>query len=118
MIDIAGLHRSALDATRTTVAGIEPGHWTASTPNEAWNVRALSTTSCRATCGRPSWPRAAPSTRSTTASTATCSATIPWAPTTHPQLPPRPHSSYRALSTHPAQCLSYGPVPGSVYAGL
>jgi hypothetical protein len=44
MIDIAGLNRSALDTTRTTVAGIEPGQWTASTPNEAWNVRALHTT--------------------------------------------------------------------------
>jgi uncharacterized protein (TIGR03086 family) len=41
MIDIIGLHRSALDATRTTLAGIETGQWTASTPNVGWDVRAL-----------------------------------------------------------------------------
>jgi uncharacterized protein (TIGR03086 family) len=40
MLDLAGLHRSALTATRTIVAGIKPEQWTAPTPLE-WDVRAL-----------------------------------------------------------------------------
>jgi uncharacterized protein (TIGR03086 family) len=40
MLDIAGLHRSALNATRPIVAGVRPEQWTAPTPLE-WDVRAL-----------------------------------------------------------------------------
>src|SRR5436190_14480668 len=41
MIDIAQMHRKALDVTRTTVAGVAADQWTAPTPNEGWDVRAL-----------------------------------------------------------------------------
>lgn len=41
MTDIAQLHRKALDATRTTVAGVAPDQWTMPTPDDDWDVRAL-----------------------------------------------------------------------------
>lgn len=41
MTDIAELHSQALDATGHIVAGIPPGKWHADTPCEGWDVRAL-----------------------------------------------------------------------------
>jgi uncharacterized protein (TIGR03086 family) len=41
MTDIARLHRRALDATRTTVVGCTPDQLTLPTPNEGWDVRFL-----------------------------------------------------------------------------
>lgn len=41
MNDIAQQHRQALEATRTTVAGVRADQWAAPTPNEGWDVRAL-----------------------------------------------------------------------------
>lgn len=41
MTDIAIRHREALAATRPVVAGIDPGQWTAPTPCADWNVREL-----------------------------------------------------------------------------
>jgi uncharacterized protein (TIGR03086 family) len=41
MSDIAELHRQALDATRPFVAAIGPEQWTAPTPCQGWDVRAL-----------------------------------------------------------------------------
>jgi uncharacterized protein (TIGR03086 family) len=41
MTHIAQQHRQALDATRTTVAGVKADQWAAPTPNEGWDVRAL-----------------------------------------------------------------------------
>jgi uncharacterized protein (TIGR03086 family) len=41
MNNIAQQHRQALDATRTTVAGVKADQWAAPTPNEGWDVRAL-----------------------------------------------------------------------------
>ena len=41
MTDIAELHRQALDSTRRFVAGVGPGQWTAPTPCEGWDVRTL-----------------------------------------------------------------------------
>jgi uncharacterized protein (TIGR03086 family) len=41
MTDIAQLHRRALDATGHTVAGIRAEHWSAATPDAEWDVRAL-----------------------------------------------------------------------------
>ena len=41
MSDLTTWHRQALDATRRVVAGIRPGQWTAKTPCEDWDVRAL-----------------------------------------------------------------------------
>ncbi len=41
MTDIAQLHRRALDATHKIVAGIQPDQWTLPTPDEGWDVRAL-----------------------------------------------------------------------------
>jgi uncharacterized protein (TIGR03086 family) len=41
MTDIARLHHRALDATRSTVAGVAPDQLTLPTPNEGWDVRFL-----------------------------------------------------------------------------
>src|SRR6266581_8976501 len=41
MDNIAQLHRASLDATRVTVAGVKADEWTWSTPNDGWDVRAL-----------------------------------------------------------------------------
>src|SRR3989475_8181174 len=41
MNDIAQQHRRALDVTHTTVARVPADQWTAPTPNEGWDVRAL-----------------------------------------------------------------------------
>jgi len=41
MADIARLHRRALDETRTVVAGIDRDQWSAATPCQGWDVQAL-----------------------------------------------------------------------------
>ena len=41
MTDIAELHAQALDATGRIVAGIAPGRWHTGTPCQGWDVRAL-----------------------------------------------------------------------------
>src|SRR5580692_4837016 len=41
MTDIAALHRQALDATRRVVAGVTDAEWTAVTPCAGWDARAL-----------------------------------------------------------------------------
>jgi uncharacterized protein (TIGR03086 family) len=41
MPDIARLHRQALDSTRKFVAGVAPDQWTAPTPCEGWDARSL-----------------------------------------------------------------------------
>src|SRR5439155_16713711 len=41
MTDIAGWHRQALDATRKTVAGIQTMDLDKPTPDDEWDVRAL-----------------------------------------------------------------------------
>ena len=38
---IAQLHRGSLDATRVTVTGVRADQWTSPTPNAGWDVRAL-----------------------------------------------------------------------------
>jgi uncharacterized protein (TIGR03086 family) len=41
MADIARLHRRALDETRTVVAGVGREQWSAATPCDGWDVEAL-----------------------------------------------------------------------------
>lgn len=41
MSDIAQLHRQALDSTRKFVAGVAPAQWTSPTPCEGWDARSL-----------------------------------------------------------------------------
>ncbi len=41
MSDIVKLHREALDATRRVVAGISDARWSDPTPCEGWDIRAL-----------------------------------------------------------------------------
>jgi len=41
MSDIAALHAQALDQTGRIVTGIKPGQWQAGTPCDGWDVRAL-----------------------------------------------------------------------------
>jgi len=40
-MDIAELHSQALDATREVIAGVRQGQWAAPTPCQGWDVRAL-----------------------------------------------------------------------------
>ena len=41
MSDIAQLHRQALEATSKTVAGVKPDQWAAASPDEDWDARAV-----------------------------------------------------------------------------
>lgn len=41
MADLAQLHRQALETTRTTVAGVKPDQLSAPTRNDGWDVRTL-----------------------------------------------------------------------------
>lgn len=41
MIDIARLHRQALDATRSIVANVKPHQWVSPSPCEGWDVHKL-----------------------------------------------------------------------------
>ena len=116
MTDIAELHAQALDATGAIVAGIPADRWHADTPCEGWDVRALVN---HVVSGNLWAAELAPAGRSrtwATASTATCSARIRPAPTPRRRrLRPRFSAAPGALD---APCaVSYGPVPGSVYAG-
>src|SRR5438105_3502609 len=40
-MNIAQFHREALEATRPKIAGVRADQWTAPTPNEGWDVRTL-----------------------------------------------------------------------------
>jgi uncharacterized protein (TIGR03086 family) len=116
MTDIATLHHQALDATRVTVAGLKPDQLSLPTPDDAWDVRALlnhvvsgNFWAAELACGR------------TIADvgdrldgdvigddplgTYTASASVAAA-------------AFEAPGALDAPCaVSYGPVPGSVYAG-
>ena len=116
MTDIATLHRQALAATRHTVAGISPVDWTQPTPCEGWDVRELVN---HLVVGN--WWAAALAT----------GRTIDQVGTTldGDQLGAVPLDAYdrsaeaaavafEAPGALDAPCaVSYGPVPGSVYAG-
>ena len=116
MSDIGELHAQALDQTGATVAGITPGQWQADTPCDGWDLRALlnhlvagnlwaAELGAGATIedvgGRLEGDMlGADPTASYAASAAAAAATF-----------------LRPGAMDAACAVSYGPVPGSVYAG-
>jgi uncharacterized protein (TIGR03086 family) len=116
MSDIAELHAQALDQTGRVVAGIKPDQWQAATPCEGWDVRAL----LNHVVAGNLW-----------AAELGAGATIEQVGNRldGDVLGTDPAASYAASATAAAAAfrepgaldapcaVSYGPVPGSVYAG-
>lgn len=113
---ISGLHRQALESTRTFVAAIEDGHWALPTPCAEWDVRAL----VNHIVAGNLW-----------AAELAAGRTIPDVGDRldGDVLDPSPLEAYDASAEAAGQAfeapgaleapcaVSYGPVPGSVYAG-
>jgi len=115
-LDIAAFHRAALDATREVVAGITDDQWSLPTPCADWDVRAL----LNHVVAGNWW-----------ASRLAAGATIEEVGTAYDGdlLQPSPLGEYHESAVAAARAfeapgaleapcaVSYGPVPGSVYAG-
>src|SRR6478736_4836886 len=115
-LDIVACHRAALDATREVVAGINDDQWSRPTPCADWDVRAL----LNHVVAGNWW-----------ASRLAAGATIDEVGTEYDGdvLAPSPLSEYHESAVAAARAfdapgameapcaVSYGPVPGSVYAG-
>jgi uncharacterized protein (TIGR03086 family) len=115
-LDIAAAHREALDATRVVVAGIRDNQWELATPCADWDVRALLS---HVVSGN--W----------WAARLAAGATIEEVGTEYDGdvLSPSPLAEYHESAVAAARAfeapgaldapcaVSYGPVPGSVYAG-
>ena len=114
-IDITELHAQALDAAGRIVAGIPADRWQADTPCEGWDVRALLNHVVLGNLWAAELGAGARSRAWAIALTATCSAR------TRPALRHVGEGRGRGLPQArrvDAPCaVSYGPVPGSVYAG-
>ena len=116
MTGIAELHAGALEATGRIVRGVAADRWHASTPCPAGTRAPWSIISSRATCGRLSSPRAARSKARAAGSTVTCSART--RPAAYDASAKAAAEAFRRPGVLDAPCaVSYGPVPGSVYAG-
>jgi uncharacterized protein (TIGR03086 family) len=116
MTDIAELHAQALDATGRIVVGIPPGRWHADTPCQGWDVRALlnhvvagnlwaaglaAGGTIESVGGRFDGDVLGPDPAGSYAASAAAAA-----------------AAFRRPGALDAPCaVSYGPVPGSVYAG-
>jgi uncharacterized protein (TIGR03086 family) len=115
-VDIAACHRAALDATREVVVGIKDDQWSRPTPCADWDVRAL----LNHVVAGNWW-----------ASRLAAGATIEEVGDTYDGdvLAPSPLGEYHESAIAAARAfeapgaleapcaVSYGPVPGSVYAG-
>jgi uncharacterized protein (TIGR03086 family) len=116
MPDIAEVHRQALQATRPFVAGVGPDQWTVVTPCEGWDVRAL----VNHLVSGNWWAAELAAGRSISEVGDRLDGDV---------LGDDPLGSYDASAAAAAQAfaapgaldapcaVSYGPVPGSVYAG-
>ena len=114
--DIAALHRRALESTRVVVVGLDPTRWEASTPCEEWTIRELLN---HVIAGN--WWAARLASGASIADVGT--------ELDGDQIGADPRSSYDASADAAARAfevpgaleascaVSYGPVPGSVYAG-
>lgn len=115
-LDIAACHRAALDATREVVVGITDDQWLRPTPCADWDVRALLT---HVVAGN--WWASRLATGATIAEVGTAYDGDVLAPSPLGEY----HESavaaarvFEAPGALDAPCaVSYGPVPGSVYAG-
>lgn len=114
--DIAALHRRALESTRVVVVGLDPTRWEAPTPCEEWTIRELLN---HVIVGN--WWAARLASGASIADVGT--------ELDGDQVGDDPRSSYDSSADAAARAfeapgaleapcaVSYGPVPGSVYAG-
>jgi uncharacterized protein (TIGR03086 family) len=116
MSGIAASHRRALEATDRVVEGIRPGQWGAPTPCAEWNVRELLN---HVVAGN--WWAAALASGATIASVgARLDGDVLGddAATAYRRSAEAAAAAFEAPGALDAPCaVSYGPVPGSVYAG-
>jgi uncharacterized protein (TIGR03086 family) len=116
MVDIAAAHRRALQATGKIVAGTPAGRWDAPTPCAEWNVRQLLT---HVVAGN--WWAAALSAGATIEQVGTrLDGDVLGADAlrAYEQSAEAAGAAFNAPGVLDAPCaVSYGPVPGEVYAG-
>lgn len=116
MTDITALHRRALDATGAIVAGIGPEQWGSATPCEGWDVRALAN---HVVSGNL-WAAELAAGRSIDEVGDRLDGDVLGADPagTYQASAEAAASAFEAPGALDAPCaVSYGPVPGSVYAG-
>jgi uncharacterized protein (TIGR03086 family) len=114
--DITAQHRAALDATRVVVAGIADDQWALVTPCEEWDVRALLN---HVVAGN--WWASRLAAGETIAAVGTAydgDVVGPVAVDAYDASATAAARAFEADGALDAPCaVSYGPVPGSVYAG-
>jgi uncharacterized protein (TIGR03086 family) len=115
-LDIASLHRSALDATRGYVAGVGVEHWELPTPCDGWNVREL----LNHIVSGNLWAAELGSGRTIADVGSALDGDV--LGTNHVEAYDRSSESAASVFEMPGAldnpcAVSYGPVPGSVYAG-
>ena len=116
MTDIAELHAQALDATGRVVAGIPPGRWHAGTPCQGWDVRAL----LNHVVAGNLWAAelAAGGTIERVGDRFDGDVLGPDPARSYDRSAAAAAAAFRRPGALEAPCaVSYGPVPGSVYAG-
>jgi uncharacterized protein (TIGR03086 family) len=116
MNNLTDLHRRALDATGLIVAGIRPDQWTAPTPCEGWDVRTLT----NHVVGGNRWAAELAAGKTIDeVGTALDGNLLGDTPTgSYRQSADTAAAAFEAPGALDAPCaVSYGPVPGSVYAG-
>jgi uncharacterized protein (TIGR03086 family) len=116
MTDIAELHAAALDATGAIVAGIPADRWHAATPCDGWDVRAL----VNHVVSGNLWAAelAAGRTIEDVGDRLDGDVLGPDPAGSYPASATAAAEAFRAPGALDAPCaVSYGPVPGAVYAG-
>ncbi len=115
-IDIAALHRTALEATRRYVVGIDDGQWELPTPCDGWNVRDLLNHIVAGNMWAAELARGRTIAEVGSAFDGDVVGHDPVA--AYDRSAELAASAFEAPSMLDAPCaVSYGPVPGSVYAG-
>jgi uncharacterized protein (TIGR03086 family) len=116
MTDITQLHRRALDATGHVIAGIAPGQLDLPTPDEAWDVRAL----LNHIVAGNLWAAELAAGRTIEQVGDRLDGDVVGADPagTYDRSAAAAAAAFEAAGVMDAPCaVSYGPVPGSVYAG-
>ena len=114
--DIVACHRAALDATRAVVAGIDPADWANATPCADWDVRALLNHVVAGNWWASRLGRG--ETIEAVGDTYDGDVLAPTAIGAYDESAVAASSAFEAPGALDAPCaVSYGPVPGSVYAG-
>jgi uncharacterized protein (TIGR03086 family) len=114
--DMPEVHRRALDATGGIVAGIRSGQWTAGTPCDGWDVRTLTN---HLVAGNL-WAGQLAAGRTIEEVGADLDGDVLGddPPTAYANSANEAAAAFEAPGALEATCaVSYGPVPGSVYAG-